>query len=215
MGIGPNIGPNGHWTKWALDQVGIGPNGYWTKWALDQMGIGPNGFSSDQLGLDVMGFGRNGFRRNGNLPSGSLLSWLFIQHGSSGIFAQTIIFGTKLGKHKSNNIKPPWKTSYKVDTECHQKAGRLSVTHSNHDYLITFIQHVICQSVCHYHDRPTAMSSIMTHNNPEGIVHWPPYIYTVIQWTLPCQVQKLIPTTSCQQWYWIINTELLTWAFCY
>ncbi len=52
---------NGHWTKWALDQMGIGPNGYWTKWALDQMGL-------DQLGLDEMGIGRNGFRRNGNKP---------------------------------------------------------------------------------------------------------------------------------------------------
>ncbi len=55
------IGPNGHWTKWVLDQMGIGPNGHWTKWALDQMGL-------DQLGLDEMGIGRNGFRRNSNLP---------------------------------------------------------------------------------------------------------------------------------------------------
>ena len=41
--------------------MGIGPNGYWTKWALDQMGL-------DQFWLDEMGIGRNGFRRNGNLP---------------------------------------------------------------------------------------------------------------------------------------------------
>ncbi len=53
------IGPNGHWTKWALDQVGIGPNGYWTKWVLDQMSIGPKWalgqMDLDQLGLDEMG----------------------------------------------------------------------------------------------------------------------------------------------------------------
>ncbi len=41
--------------------MGIGPNGHWTKWVLDQMGL-------DQLGLDEMGIGPNGFRRNGNKP---------------------------------------------------------------------------------------------------------------------------------------------------
>ena len=47
------IGPNGHWTKWALDQMGIRPNGHWAKWELDQMGL-------DQLSLDEMDIGRNG-----------------------------------------------------------------------------------------------------------------------------------------------------------
>ena len=48
IGFGPCIGPDGHyrpngyWTKWALDEMGIGQDGNWAKWALDQMGIGPN-----------------------------------------------------------------------------------------------------------------------------------------------------------------------------
>ena len=45
----------------------IGPNGYWTKWALDQMGIGPNGFRP--IGFRRNGYWTYGFRRNGNKPN--------------------------------------------------------------------------------------------------------------------------------------------------
>ncbi len=84
LGIGPimGIGPNGYWTKWALDQMGIGPNAHWTKWVLDQVPthlvqytFGPtwtkwvvDHMGLAQLGLDEMGIGRNRFRRNGNKP---------------------------------------------------------------------------------------------------------------------------------------------------
>ena len=78
------IRPNGHWTKWALDQMDVRPNGCQTKCVLnEQICIGPrryrpNGFRPTDL--DQMGIRTNRFGPTGNKPfhSGCIgLKWCF------------------------------------------------------------------------------------------------------------------------------------------
>ena len=53
-----DVGPNGYYTKWVLDQLDIRPNG------IQTMGFGPCGFRPmglHQMGLDQMDIRPNGY----------------------------------------------------------------------------------------------------------------------------------------------------------